>query len=306
MHGECGLGVEVHLRAATKYLVNYHGQRNSIARQYLFDLCGRISPNIAVQVGGIRYFLSTADREVSRKTFISGGFEQEKVSQTLRLIEERTGQSVVGKEWIDIGANIGTTTVPAVRLFGAAHVWAFEPSPDNVTLLMCNVIANSISEQVTVLPIALSNVTGPAVLELSPDSWGDHRIVTSTMDGLFHEASRSHVCVRAETFDQIARERGISMDRVGLVWMDTQGHEGRILEGAAVIFESSVPVLTEYWPYGLGRAGCLDSFNDLVARHYSWIIDIGSPGGVREFPAAHVGRLQTNYEGLSYTDLLLL
>jgi FkbM family methyltransferase len=295
-----------HTKAAAKWMLNYRGSRESIFRQYVFDLCARVSPSIAVEANGIRYYLSTADKEVSRKTFMRGEFEQEKLRIAVDLVESATGRSLVGKEWIEIGANIGTTTVPAIKVFGAAHVWAFEPAPGNLGLLRCNIGANGIEDQVTIIPVALSNRRGVADFELSPDSWGDHRVASNERVGSMGEERREHICVVMERFDDVVPGLDLDMSRVGLVWIDTQGHEGRVLDGASQIVRSDVPVLSEYWPYGLRRSFSLELFHDLVRANYTTVIDIGSKEGPIEYAAENVAELEAKYHGISFTDVLLL
>jgi FkbM family methyltransferase len=276
-----------------------------MCRGYLFDLLGAVSPDVAVESGGMRYLVSTSDKEVSRTTFMWGNFAQDQLALAVQLLEARTPKRLKGMEFVDIGANIGTTAIPAVKLFGASHVWAFEPAPENLRLLRCNVIANDVVESVTVLPVALSNNSGTAALELSTDNWGDHRVAVSQEDGSFHEAERAHITVEIARFDDVVRDHAIDVDRLGLIWMDTQGHEGRILAGAQCLLQSDVPVLTEYWPYGLRRSSCLDQFHQLVVNNYSTMIDLRADDPI-EYPIGAVADLEGIYTGLSGTDLLLI
>ena len=45
-----------------------------------------------------------------------------------------------------------------------------------------------------------------------------------------------------------------------LIWIDTQGHEAKILSGANNLITSGAPVVMEFWPYALKRS---NSFGDL-------------------------------------------
>ena len=60
----------------------------------------------------------------------------------------------------DIGAHIGTHTIPLGLKLPQGHVVAFEPDPDNRALLRENVLRNKLEKNVTIVPVAVSNHTG--------------------------------------------------------------------------------------------------------------------------------------------------
>lgn len=298
-------GYEQRARALLKWALNHRGERSAISRQQFFDVAARMTPALAVEAEGIWYFVSTSDRAIGKITFTTGGFETDKLTAAVRVIEQRGRAGLRDRDLIDVGANIGTTSIPAVKRFGAAHVWACEPAPDNLRLLRSNVAVNELDAQVTVLPIALSDHDGVLRFELSTDNWGDHRVANGSGDGLFHEAERRHIDVNGMRFDDMVATHNIDLDRVGLVWIDAQGHDGRILAGADSLLRSDVPVVAEYWPYGLRRASSLDLFHQIVSEHYSTVVDIGGDSPV-EYPAGDVHSLAATYTGIEHTDLLLL
>lgn len=295
------------LRSLLKCAINYRGERRSLVRQYYFELSRHFSPSIAVDAHDIRYYVATDDRAIGRHTFMFYGFDDDKFHRAVTIAEQHTGRSLRERELIDVGANIGTTTIPALKHFGASHAWAFEPAVDNLRLLRCNVAANNVNDQVTIFPVALSDATRPAQLELSNGSSGDHRVVVTEQDGYFAESRRPRLTIQLATFDDVAREAHIDMDRIGLVWIDAQGHEGRILAGAQQILHAPTAVVVEYWPYGLRRSSCLDLFHTLVAQHYSLVIDIGCEQAPVEHLAEDVHELAAKYPApTSFTDLLLI
>jgi FkbM family methyltransferase len=294
-----------HAKAVVKCAINYRGQRREIFRRYVFGASRRITPFVGVEQGGIRFILPTRDTLVGLDTFIHGHYEIEKLAQALALAHKYGGKPLAGQDLLDIGANIGTTSIPAVKEHKAAHVWAFEPAPDNVRLLRCNIHLNDLSERITVVPVALSDHDGEADLGLSKMGGGDHRVMTSNEEGYFGESSWDRISVPVRRLDEMVDELGIDLSRVALAWLDTQGYEARILVGASGLTSSTVPVLTEYWPYGLRRNKSLDLFHDLVADRYSTVVDIGG-SRPRICEAAKVASIAERYDGASYTDLLLV
>ena len=71
----------------------------------------------------------------------------------------------------DIGANVGLYTVYAA-LRRKCHVVAFEPSVFNLELLTRNLLLNGLHQQVTLLPLALSDKMGSNLLRMTSTEWG--------------------------------------------------------------------------------------------------------------------------------------
>lgn len=302
-----------HVRQLVNLVTNQRGQRRGVVRNELFDLVGLVTPVVAVDAEGVRYFLSTRDRGLSRTVFAQGSYEQDLMGHTLALAEKHTGRTplLAGRTFVDIGANIGTSTIPALKVFGAAAAVAIEADAENHRLLRCNLIANDLEARVRTVHAAVSDRGGTGVLELDRGSWGDHRVRTRTgvADGACRESRRVTVAVPLARFDDLVADLAIDLDSVGMVWMDVQGHEGHVLAGAASLLARDIPVAMEYWPYGLRRADGLGLLHHLVAGAYRSVVDIRASvtgAGRAELPAAELHTLATRYPGEAYTDLLLL
>ncbi len=302
-----------HLRQVVKMAINYRGTRDTLLRQEIFDLVRPFTPAIARESDGIWYYVSTHDYGLSRIVFGQGSYEQDVMAHTLRLAGEHVGRTPLleGRIFVDIGANIGTSTIPALKEFGAAEAVSIEPDAENNKFLRCNLIANGLEDRVRTLQVALSDTTGTGTMEWAEGSWGDHRIRMNDglPDGTFGESSRPTHAVSLTRFDDIARELPIDLSQVGIVWMDVQGHEGHVLAGASSLLASDVPLSIEYWPYGLKRADGLKMLHDIIATNYRKVVDIrASMEGVgsAELPAAEVAILAERYAGETYTDILLV
>ena len=106
-----------------------------------------------------------------------------------------------------------------------------------------------------------------------------------------------------KTFDSQVEAGLIALDGLGLVWIDAQGHEGHILTGARSLHGADVPVLIEFWPYGLERAGGTEMLVETVGASFATVIDMGDGS---ELPARRLAELLGRYRGTEDTDLLLL
>ncbi len=95
-------------------------------REGVFLLAGRFRETLSVRWPAGTFVVSTRDYDVSRRTFVSGPYGLERLLRVGGLVE------LGGREVLEIGANIGTTTVPLVTVLNAARVHACEPVTRNL------------------------------------------------------------------------------------------------------------------------------------------------------------------------------
>src|SRR4051794_17861605 len=209
-------------------------ERELIARDYFFRLAGTSTGVIRAEAGTHRFFVATNDQIVGRETFREGLYDEE----SMRHVLSEAGVELCGRLVVEIGANIGTTTVSFVRDYGA-DVIAFEPDPENFKPLRHNLIENDIENRVQAHRMALSDRTGSVLFTRSSDNSGDHR-VTSSPNG-------DTITVEAIALDSL----NLDLSQVALVWIDVQSHEGRVLAGARSLLATKIPVVMEYLPVDL-------------------------------------------------------
>jgi len=90
-----------------------------------------------------------------------------KEPDTLEWIDSMSRESVV---W-DVGANIGLYSVYAAKARNC-RVYAFEPSVFNLEFLARNIFLNGLQNQITIVPIALSDKMGASLFKMSNTAWG--------------------------------------------------------------------------------------------------------------------------------------
>jgi len=299
------------LRLTADVVTNARGQRARMLRNRTFPMLSRVTPSLAVERDGMWFYVSTADQQVGRDIYVHGASDQRVMAKAVELIGEALGTNpLLDRMFLDIGANIGTSTITALKRFGATDAIAAEPEPGNRKLFRCNLVMNELEDRVTILPYALSDHDGTATLELSNSNWGDHRVrVDAVAQGHFDEQDRRTIDVRVVRFDDLAAEIDLDLSRVGLVWIDTQGHEGHVLSGASLLLESHIPIVMEYWPYGLGRAGGMADLRRLIETKFREIVDLRASlhrNRRMSYSADRIGDLESIYTGVAHTDLLLL
>jgi FkbM family methyltransferase len=289
-------------------------ERDAVKRDIAFRVSRHFVRALTIEVDGIQFYLDTSDRVVSREVFIYGMYERPLMATALSALSDHGfGDRLRGRLLLDIGANIGTASMTAIRYFGAAGSLAFEADPRNFRILGLNRALNGFEERIHAFDVALSDRPGTVSFERSTWNFGDNRV---RIDGIesadaFDEGSREVIEVRAAPLDDILEEQGgdWGLERCGLAWIDVQGHEAHVLSGAASLLASGIPIVVEYWPYGLRAANGLERLNDLIESSYDSFVDL-RPRGSSVPRSAPVSKLELLQESLAGpeddTDLLLL
>ena len=144
-----------------------------------------------------------------------------------------------GSVAIDIGASLGEWTVRLARAVGpAGHVLAAEPAPRNAAALEATLAANAL-RQAEVVRCAIGDHDGSAELAVPLVVSACSDTGTARIGAVAPGHSLQSVCLRM--LDSLVEERGF--DRVDLIKIDVEGHERRVLHGAASNLERFRPTL---------------------------------------------------------------
>ncbi len=270
-------------------------QRSDLARQWFLRVAQVFTPVVLADVGGNRLLVSTSDYIVSSEAFRLGTFDERQIERIRELLDG----AAIGKVVLEVGANIGTSSVELVRRFGARQVVAFEPDPQNFELLSLNVVLNGMQGVIHPYQLAISDSDGSVSLARSRRNWGGHQVVP-----VGARTDRETVAVQARTLDSLVDDGTIPVDDLGLVWMDVEGHEAAALAGAERLLERHVPFVVEYSPDKLD----LDRFEQVVRRSFSEIVNLGNAEApvatpIRRLTSDDVGSLRRERGSV---DLLLL
>jgi FkbM family methyltransferase len=281
-------------RFAVRYWRGNARERTALRRKSFFDISRAMTPLLGVDAPEGTLLVRTDDIDLGRGTFADGPWDQDMVDFAICELESNAGTHVEGGIVIEIGANIGTTTLLLLNRYKADRVIAFEPIPQSARMLRAMLALNGLELRVDLRERALTNRDAALEMELSQRSPGDNRVRTRPPQGSRQgEADRSVVGVRGARLDVEVPD----LRDVALVWMDAQGHEGH------------VPVITEFWPYGLRRAGGLEMFLGAITEHYARVFDTahGDAAHARMHQASEIEALADKYRGpADFTDLILL
>lgn len=132
--------------------------------------------------------------------------------------------------FIDIGANVGIWTRPMMGFFKQVH--AFEPAEKNLECLRKNLQG---ATNVDIHTCGLSDINGAGFLVDNVKNCGDCSITYQTR--LKRKIFGPEDVVEVRTLDSQ------EFENVGLIKIDTQGHELRILKGGIQTLQKNKPVV---------------------------------------------------------------
>ena len=181
-------------------------------------------------------------------------YSQEDIELFFRFAKEKCGTLPQSGFFLDIGANIGTTTVHVAKNIGPGlQVIAFEPDRLNFRLLRANCEHNG-CKNVTLFNTALSNQTGVKTLQVFAYNRGKCMLVPgpdSASSGI-PEKEKDTEEVAVCTLDQCFRENALPGSEVRYIWIDVEGHEAHVIDGMMELLRQyHPPMLMEFTPKGV-------------------------------------------------------
>lgn len=194
--------------------------------EYNFDAVVR-------DMGTYRLAFDPKDEFIGAQIMSEGGWFLPETLNVFSAIPRR------GDVFVDVGANIGTQTIYALKLGHFQRAVCFEPDPWNIQLLRANILFNDLADRVTVIEAAAGAKRGTAMLSKDATNLGAHSLV-------YDRGSSAKVEVPLVTIEEALNDLGIRPDDLGLVWIDVEGFEGDVLEGWPSL--GGIPLCIEYSP----------------------------------------------------------
>jgi FkbM family methyltransferase len=289
---------------------------SSAERATFFEAAAPFTGYASVEAGGATYLVRVEDQTVGRSLFV-GRYrkELEVLEQAVLLITALSGEeAIVGRQFVDVGANIGTSTIPALLTHGFGSAVCFEPEPRDLLTLRLNLLVNALEGRATAIGAAVSDSIGTAELMADPTQGGKGWIAVDEAARDRAKGGAVPILVNTVTLDRMSADGVVDPERVGMLWIDAQGHEGQVLAGATALVERGVPIVLEWFPKMLDRVGKRRLIEDAVAAHYTHFLDLRpDPEPERPLYELQPGRTLSGYtqpfvepDGPSFTDILAL
>ena len=153
-------------------------------------------------------------------------------------------ESAVLKKWtplfattqtiLDIGANLGNHSLYWAKQIQPKQIYAFEPFDISYAYLKQNVENNNLGRIIQPIHMAVGDRTGYALVKDTVEG----NLGATSFD---YAAKHDNGVAQVTTVDHYVAENGI--ENIGLVKIDTEGFELKVLNGMRVLLETQQPVV---------------------------------------------------------------
>jgi FkbM family methyltransferase len=215
----------------------------SSAGRYLFEqiLDDAMGRSLAVEHRGTRLEFAVPNglNRYRAATFAT------KEPETLEWIDRMSEKSVI---W-DIGANVGLYSCYAAKARGC-RVFAFEPSVFNLEVLARNIVLNELTDQITIVPLPLSDALAFNKLNMTSTSWGGSLSTFGQSYG--HDGATLSKVFEFSTIglSMVDAVSLLDIPRPDYIKMDVDGIEHLILKGGLPILrgirEASIEINDDF------------------------------------------------------------
>ena len=247
------------------------------ARSAFLVASRRLVPALVVEHEAGLFVVPSEDHTIAPKLFLHGTRGDFVQLERACSVLSATGRDLQGRTFVDVGANLGTTSLAALRLHGFGRVVACEPNPQLARHLRATVALNGLDGQLTVVEAAVAGEPGRTGFQAGKREGGAYFSGAGSLHPF--QSDTEIVEVDVVTLDLLCDRGVVDPKEVGLVWLDAQGSEGSILGAANQLAEARVPVVTAVRRSRLRRAGCLDQFREIVADRFSELVDLRTSSG---------------------------
>ena len=251
-----------------KKIERFFGGRRDPSPKQAWRILAQHCDAVRIPTANGTFLCSTSDQTIARSLFLGDDFGAEEFKQLMEYVSPDLPEDAI---FLDIGANIGTHTVYALRSGYFKRAICFEPEPGNFSFLQANIELNGLTERADLRNVALGASKGQLRLTLSSSNHGDHRI-----------SAEGEIAVEVVTLNEAVAD---CPPEKCFLHMDVQGYEPMVLKGADNLLGTTSFLLSEFWPDELQANGTWEMYRDLVSG-FREIVDIetGDIAGIDDLP----------------------
>jgi len=163
-----------------------------------------------------------------------------KEPETLEWINSIPMRSVL---W-DIGANVGLYSIYAAKK-RECKTWAFEPSVFNLELLARNIYLNELTDNICIVPIALSDKLGSSQMHMTSTQWGGALSTFGESYGWDGKTIQQVFEFKTMGMCMMDALQMLAIPQPDYIKMDVDGIEHLILKGGSIVLMGVKGVLIE-------------------------------------------------------------
>lgn len=170
-------------------------------------------------------------------------YSDEQIRRFFQLTEKHYGIKNSNGIFLDIGANIGTTSIYVKKVINRnLRVIGFEPGERNYKLFRTNCILNDVEDIITV-NVALGDCNSVKKYYYYPESPGSSSLDAHTVWQTYTED------VKMITLDDYLTSNKVCIEDIDYIWIDAEGYESNIIKGAMkTLAQKRIPLMQEFNP----------------------------------------------------------
>ena len=237
-------------------------------------------------------YILNRNETISNSIFINDEFDFDKIKKVLKIIKKKY-------YLVDIGANIGSISLPAIKRNYFKQAICFEPDKASFRLLKANILINDIENKMSAFNLAISDKKGTKKL-LSDNKYnrGNNMLVENSA-----KTSKNITLVKTDILDNFCSKLNKGN---ALIKIDVQGHEGNILKKAKKTLTKKIPIMLEFEPVTM-KKNWINDYKYLF-MHYNFFYNINdlNPKKNKLTINALDELYNSHLKNKTYTDLLFI
>ena len=230
-----------------------------------------VMPFISVKTDGLTFLFDSRDTLMSNAMLtLESTYSSDEIDFCLNFLKDtEIWNDKRRNTFLDIGANIGTTSIYAKKQLENREgnkIIAFEPVPPIFRLLRANCILNGYDD-IVCENYAVSSKRGSMKFNLQDGNFGGSNAL-----GENDETIETYE-VQAITLDEYADSVALAPESIFFVWIDVEGFEPDVIEGGKKIIRSAgVPIFIEYNPGIYKKRGTYEKAVESWKKLFSYFI----------------------------------
>lgn len=253
----------------------------------------------------IIYLSCSEDQVIPDEMFLSGMNYAKATIDIFFELKQKFYNRDSGKEsgyFLDIGANIGTTSIYVKKkINNNLRVIGFEAGKSNYDLFRINCILNQV-EDIKVEWLGISNANTKKKFGYNVQNSGGSWIRNDDAEG------DNISLIETRKLDDYLKNNNIEAESIDYIWIDTEGHEGEIIEGAMETLRTKrIPLLQEFNPLAYLDKNTLEKYCKNISIVYDNFVDVSKyiAGNVQVIPTKNIYQfaMEMKKEGKAQADL---
>ena len=281
--------------------------KSNFFKGLLFDLQKTKHEFVGINNKTEKFILYSKDEIISKEIYVKGEFDLLKLKKTIKVLHEKGFKT---ERLFDVGANIGVVCIPAIKQKIVKTGFAVEPEKNNYKLLKTNIILNDLENDIQTYNFALSDSDDKHLnMELSDYNSGGHSVQNLENLKSHGNSKKNFIKVKTKKFDTLFSNVNKIND---LIWIDAQGHEPFILDGCKNALDKEIPIVIEFWPYGLKKNNSWEKMINTI-RGFKYFLDLSkSENNLEIINDKSLDKLTSGWDEENkdkhalFTDILLL